>query len=72
MTVSAGAGGSGPWGLTRADTMVIAWLGFIGYAALGFASVQYGSGKHQWDVRLPDFIQFLQVGQLSSRGGGSR
>lgn len=47
--------------LTSEDTMVAAWLGFIGYTALGFISSNHGSGVHQWDVPLASFITWIQV-----------
>lgn len=41
--------------------MLVAWLGFIGYTALSLEACNHGSGLHQWDVSLADFIRWLQV-----------
>ncbi|KAL8885343.1 MAG: hypothetical protein Q9205_001018, partial [Flavoplaca limonia] len=42
-------------------TIFIAWLAFIAYCAVGWVAVGYGSGKHQWDVRLTDFFTWLKL-----------
>lgn len=36
-------------------------LGLIGYCAVGAAGIQYGNGVHQWDVNVPDAIEFAKV-----------
>ena len=35
--------------------------GFIGYIAVALVSSTYGSGIHQWDVRLRDFVTWARV-----------
>ncbi|KAF2870184.1 hypothetical protein BDV95DRAFT_75571 [Massariosphaeria phaeospora] len=41
-------------------TMILAWLSFIGYVALGLEATKYGYGVQQWDVRLSDFFVLLK------------
>ena len=36
-------------------------LGLIGYCGVGAAGIQYGNGVHQWDVNVPDAIEFAKV-----------
>lgn len=45
-------------------TMLAAWLGLIGFAALGWVNNQNGSGYHQWDVRLSTLYEWLKVGAI--------
>ena len=35
--------------------------GFVGYIALTLVASRYGSGVHQWDVRLRDFMTWAKV-----------
>jgi hypothetical protein len=46
------------------DTMILAWLCFIPYVVLGLIALEYGSGVHQYDVRLSDFFVFLKVSRI--------
>ena len=36
-------------------------VGFVGYIALTLVASRYGSGVHQWDVRLRDFMTWAKV-----------
>ena len=44
--------------------MLVAWLGLIGFAVLGWVNNQNGSVYHQWDVRLSTLYEWLKVGVM--------
>ena len=39
-------------------------MGYVAYASLGYLSLHYGEGVHQWDVPLQNVSYFAQVNRL--------
>ncbi|KAF7509484.1 hypothetical protein GJ744_008047 [Endocarpon pusillum] len=42
----------------------IAWAGLVAYAVLGLIASSYGSGVHQWDVRIHNFVTWAKLANV--------
>ncbi|THC91733.1 hypothetical protein EYZ11_008807 [Aspergillus tanneri] len=48
-------------------TCLLAWIAFIGYAAIAFEADKVGSGVHQTEIADDDLVKYAQVGVFKRR-----
>ncbi|TGO34063.1 hypothetical protein BHYA_0214g00140 [Botrytis hyacinthi] len=49
------------------DIMLVAWLGFLAYCAVGYPALKYGAGVHQWNVPATSVIEWAKASTYTHR-----